>query len=106
METNESLVRALVDEVPALRPTLEEHLDDNFGTLLPYLFLADVARWIDAHHDEDEVSSTRIVDFLERQYRDAHHQGTKDLIGAGFLESVDVDSYLFNMLGPILKSAF
>ena len=104
MDSDEALSRALVAEVPALRPVLEEHLEDNFGSLLSYLFLADVVRWMDAHVQDEAASIQSGLDFLERHLGDG--ESTWNLIGAGFLENVTKHSALYNMLRPRLKSAF
>lgn len=51
--TTESAIKQLVATYPALAPILAEHLDDNFGEMLPHLVMADVVRWLAAHHDSD-----------------------------------------------------
>jgi hypothetical protein len=34
-----------VARVPALQEVLDEHLADNFGEMLPHVFMADLTRW-------------------------------------------------------------
>ena len=43
-ERDVEFIHHLIDEVPRLRPLLEEHLNDNYNEVLPHLFLADVLR--------------------------------------------------------------
>ncbi len=65
-----SLIVALVEEFPTLRPILEEHLEDNEGEVLPNLVLADVIRWLASHVDSDPQVCGEIVDWLEVAYNE------------------------------------
>src|ERR1700710_462665 len=46
---NEAPVRDLVARHSELAPDLAEHLDDNFGEVLPHVLLADVMRRVELH---------------------------------------------------------
>lgn len=78
-------VHALVDEVPELRPLMEEHVEDNFGEVLPHLFLADVARFVTANPREQATSSA--LAFLNGGLRSAEPE-RRDLISTGFVENL------------------
>ncbi len=104
MTTSESLARQLVVEFPALSPVMEEHLEDQEGELLPYLFMADVARWAYASYRSDSSSVGRLVDWLDAEFA-AADPVEKDLIGLGFVEAIPSPpegSPLLLRLGPHL----
>ncbi len=87
MTASRDLVRRLVADFPSLAQVMEEHVADQEGELLPYLFMADVARWANATYVErpDEVGG--VVDWLEREFHDAAAP-EKDLIALGFVEAI------------------
>lgn len=86
-----AVVGALVHEFPALTGLLKEHLSDNFGEILPTLFLSDVVRWMTEHTDRRDVS-VAILAWSERAFG-AGDDDIKDAIGTGFVE-----------MGPALRS--
>lgn len=84
---SETLAIRLVEEFPALAPVMTEHLEDQEGELLPYLFMADVARWAYAHLSSEADLVGRLVDWLEIEFESAQ-PAEKDLIGLGFVEVI------------------
>lgn len=104
MTASQDLVTELVGRFPELRPLLEEHLEDQDGELLPYLLLADVARWAQATLPSDPSAVGEVVDWLEAEYVRAEAP-EKDLIGLGFVEAVPYrpdGAALLTRLGPEL----
>ena len=104
MTLSQDLVHRLVDEFPDLQPVMDEHLSDQEGELLPYLFLADVARWAQATYPTGQALVGRMVDWLEREYTSAE-PAEQDLIGLGFVEAISFPpegAALLLRLGPEL----
>lgn len=104
MTPSERLATRLVDEFRNLSSVLEEHLDDQEGELLPYLLMADVARWANAAYASDPQTVGRLVDWLEVEFEEAQ-PAEKDLIGLGFVEAIPLPpegTALLLRLGPHL----
>lgn len=100
------LVRRLVASYPQLEPVMTEHLADQEGELLPYLVMADIARWTQATNADDPELVGEIVDWLEREFA-AAEPAEKDLIGLGFVETIPYPpegAALLLRLGPELTS--
>jgi hypothetical protein len=100
------LVRRLVAAFPPLDSVLQEHLSDQEGELLPYLVMADIARWTQATNATDPELAGEIVDWLEREFATAE-PAEKDLIGLGFVETIPYPpegAALLLRLGPELTS--
>lgn len=103
---SQDLARRLVTTVPALGPLMRTHLDDMDGELLPYLLLADVARWC-----AEEVTTSpdvvgEVVIWLEQQYAVAAPP-ERDLIALGFVEASPFPpegEALLRRLGPKLAA--
>lgn len=87
MTLSQDLARRLVVDVPEVEPLMQTHLADQEGELLPYLFLADVARWAHATYASDPTTVGRVVDWLEQEFVSAEAD-EKDLIGLGFVEAL------------------
>jgi hypothetical protein len=85
--TNHDLVNKLFDHFDALRPLLREHLEEMDGELLPYLVLADVARWAQTTYATDAAQVGALVDWLEDSWGSASAD-QRDLIGLGFVEVI------------------
>ena len=110
---------AFVNEVAALSPTLtallREHVNDNFGDVLPHVFIGDVARHIvtmvrvPSSEDNPAVlcEVKRILDVMEAGYA-AGMPEVQELIAASFLENLplqeDSGSQIRRMLGPNLTN--
>ena len=104
MRHSEDLARRLAVEFPRLDPIMAEHLTDQEGELLPYLFMADVARWAQATYRSDPVAVGALVDWLEREFVSAA-AAERDLIGLGFVETLlppPEGTTLLMRLGPEL----
>lgn len=104
MTASEHLVTELVERFPELRPLLDEHLAGQEDELLPYLLLADVARWAQATYRSDPQGVGAVVDWLEAEYVRAA-ASEKDLIGLGFVEVIPYrpeGTPLLTRLGPEL----
>jgi len=95
VESSEAVfVAQLLEEVPELRPTYLEHLDDNFGELLSHVFFGDVTRWAVDQHAVAKRGSvaadealTRLLNFLERCYPVGDSE-VQNLIAVSFLENL------------------
>ena len=104
MTSSEQLVIRLVAAFPALSPLLAEHRAEQNGETLPYLFLADVARWAQQTLPADRRAVGDVVDWLEREFVNAE-AAEKDLIGLGFVEAIPFPpegAALLLRLGPAL----
>lgn len=104
MSASEDLITRLFERFPALSPILEEHLADQDGELLPYLVLADVARWAQRSFAEEPQEVGGLVDWLEEEFERAE-SAEKDLIGLGFVEVIPYrpeGAPLLARLGPVL----
>lgn len=104
MTPSENLVRQIVAAFPPLDSVMSEHLADQEGELLPYLFMADVARWAQETYPADPRLVGDVVDWLEREFVRAA-AAEKDLIGLGFVETLPYPpegSALLMRLGPEL----
>lgn len=105
-------IRELVDEFPALRPELDEHVEDNCGEVLGHLFLADCLRLVLATLDDGPrrvsgLDVPRLLGYLELRFAQGEEH-LKELISAGFLESLpradEPGHCLRAMLGPMLRA--
>ena len=104
MTPSQQLAHDLVGAFPVLEPVMVQHLADQDGELLPYLFMADVARWADSALGEDADTVGRLLDWLESEFTVAA-PAEKDLIGLGFVETIPfppAGSALLLRLGPVL----
>jgi len=101
MITQTAFVQQLVTSIPALRGLLENHLDANFQEILPYPFMGELARWVEAHALEDSASAEAVLWELDRglAHGDAHIQ---NLIRAGFLETVPRGGQIRRILPALL----
>ena len=111
-DKDEAFVRELVDRFPELKPMLDEHLDDNFGSVLPHLFLADVMRFIAATCSSPDAARGKqavqpILDYLEARFRDGDDK-VKELISVSFVEVLprpgEIGYEIRELLGPELAA--
>ena len=108
----DSFARALASRVASLRPALRDHLEDNFGNLLPHVFMGDVARWF-LHESRSKERSDEIaalVGLLEQGLR-AGPPDVRELIQTSFTENLPTDKapatrLALQPLGPQLKSDY
>jgi hypothetical protein len=103
IERQQSIVRTLVDELPELRASYQEHMSEREG-LLPYVYLPDAVRDLEAKAKagrlpEDFVD--RLATALETML--LSDPGSHNLITLGLLEELintELWSRLKDHLGP------
>ncbi len=112
-QVTEAFVQALVERSPSLAPLLEEHLRDNFGELLPHIFLGDVVRWVltlmaTARAEGSLTAQRELREFLCR-LEDTYASGNEELqelLSMSFLENLprsgEDGAEIRNQLGPTL----
>jgi hypothetical protein len=86
----ENSVRELVNRFPELRPLLAEHMHDNYGEVLPHLFMADLMRYLvamlgDYPADAGRSALEPVLNCLERTFSRGSPEA-RDLITTSFLE--------------------
>lgn len=113
-QVTEAFVRALVDRFPGLAPVLEEHLTDNFGELLPHIFLGDVVRWVltlmaTARAEGSLTAQRELREFLSH-LEDVYVGGNEELqelLSVSFLENLprpeEDGAEIRTQLGPTLQ---
>jgi hypothetical protein len=104
----EALVHAFVGRFPELTGLLEAHLEDNFGELLPHLFMGDVTRavvatWAGSPDAPPGLALQQLFSYLEERYRTGTENET-ELLEVSFVENLprpDESNYdIRQMLGP------
>lgn len=79
-------------EIPLIDAILAEHVDD-YDEVLPYLFLADVTRWLTAFAEKAEpepaerAAAARVIQVLDEEGATGDDE-TRYLIVGGFLENL------------------
>jgi hypothetical protein len=108
-----AFARQLAGLSPALSTLLEEHIKDNFGELLPHLFLGDVTRHIVALAQTPVPQASfavrrelkTILEAIEHGYVTGNAE-LQELIAASFLENLptkgEPGSEIRGMVGPEL----
>lgn len=92
----------IIDRVPVLRAIWEQHLIDEFGTPLPYIFLSLAADWAEENAADDPDQVKILVSALN----EGLNTGVGDvpnLVLVGFLESVNIDTPLIPLIDGALK---
>lgn len=105
MTESQKLTKRMVEGFPELSPLMQEHLADMDGELLPYLLMADVARWAQEAAVRGDHAAVRLVSWLEHEFATAESP-EKDLIGLGFVENIPYSPEgdpLLGLLGPSLR---
>lgn len=85
---DETFLRRLIADHPALRPMLDEHLDDMDGEMLPHLLMADIQRWVEGSAPGDTAVAAVVRD-LDSALAEAIERGdepVENLITVSFLE--------------------
>ena len=113
MNRAEAFVRLLAEKYSALQPLLAEHLDNNFGEVLPHVFFEDVTSWIvllttEARTDPDSKRQLAdVLEHLEEAYLTGD-EGLENLLCASFLESLpgreEPGGEVRGMLGKTLRA--
>ena len=114
-ERTVAFVRSLVERFPqALRPIFEEHIKDNFGEILPYLFIADICRHVESLFlfvsSGADVTFRKELENILSSLEEAYASGDnelQELISVSFLEHLprpgEKGSEIRDMLGPRLS---
>lgn len=102
----ESAIQQLVATHSALAPVLAEHLEDNFGEMLPHLMMADVVRWLVGHRDSDPAICASVLAWMETRFV----EGPDDVRGLIAVSGVEMipdpgqpGSELRDLFGPALR---
>jgi hypothetical protein len=109
MTSDQVFVERLIEIVPELRPTFNEHVKDN-GELLPHVFMGDVTRWAIAHASRLDFQDAvgRLLNSLEDGLRSGSPE-VRELILASFVENLIGErvavEQLNHLMGPKLKGA-
>lgn len=106
MSTESDFIHALVDVVPELRPQLQQHLSDEEGELLPYVFLGDVAAWLHEQSQPDPQRVSELFAWLEERF-DGGDFDTRNLIDVGLVEMLPAHpdgATVLSLLGPQLRA--
>lgn len=96
----------LMAAAPELAPMLNEHLDQEEGELLAYLFMGEVARWL---HETSAIAPGRVGEvlaWLEARFTDGSFD-ERNLIDVGIIEMLPAHpegSRILEMLPPELRS--
>ena len=91
-----------------LLPVFREHLQDQYGQVLPYMLLADMVRWMQMEMSEstNELLVRRIMAELESTFED--EVDLRELLVGGFLENLpdpgEKGAELLNLLGPRMRA--
>lgn len=106
MTAETDFIDRLVGVAPELAPAFEEHLQDQEGELLPYVFTYEVAKWLDGAATTDRARAADILTWLE----DEHTRGdfdVRNLIDVGIVEmlpSVPEGRPVLDLLPPELRA--
>jgi len=104
--TPESIVSELLAGVPELRDIYDEHISRN-DTLLPHVFMGDVARFVTAHAGDNAFGAAlrRLLAVLERGMQD--NPAVRELVAASFVENLAGEKTTLAALrpnmGPLLQ---
>lgn len=106
MTVEADLTEQLVAAAPELVPLLDEHLSDQEGELLAYLFMGDVARWL---HETSATAPGRVGEvlaWLEARFTTGSFD-ERNLIDVGIIEMLPArpqGSRILAMLPPTLRA--
>ena len=93
--------------IPALRPLLDEHLDDHHGVMLPHLLISDFERWAEQAFENGDPALRKLLDELESAYATGD-EAIQELVSVSFLELVpqahEEGANLRSLLGPALSA--
>ncbi len=96
----------LVAAAPELAPLLDEHLHDQEGELLAYLFMGDVAAWLAASSATAPGRVGEVLAWLETRFAEGGFD-ERNLIDVGIIEMLPArpkGSRILAMLPPELRS--
>jgi hypothetical protein len=106
-QETEAFVQRLVAANPDLQPLLDEHLEDNFGELLPHLWTSDLARHVVARFQSDGPDA--VAPLLEQLDKEAGRDPEVDeVLGVSLVELLpdpgEPGAEVADLLGPRLTS--
>ncbi|MEI2279048.1 hypothetical protein OHC50_16415 [Paenarthrobacter ilicis] len=102
----------LIADHPHLRPSYEEHLEENYGELLPHLTIADICRWVVAEQDSDPLRVLQLLSWLEVHFAGVGHvmDAVDNVIAVSFIEHLPLPSEpgagVALLLGPKMKALY
>lgn len=102
----------LIADHPHLRPSYEEHLEENYGELLPHLLIADICRWVVAEQDSDPLRVLQLLSWLEVHFAGVGHvmDAVDNVIAFSFIEHLPLPSEpgagVVHLLGPKMKALY
>ena len=111
----ERFAKDLANRFSGLAPVLAEHMQDNFGALLPHVFLGDVTRWVVGLVTASKAEAilrnrpelTSILRYLEDSYASGDVE-LQELISVSFLELLprpgESGAEIRHMVGPALSA--
>jgi hypothetical protein len=112
VSSDEALVRDLVDRFPQLEPAFQEHLRNNKGEVLPYVFFWPVTQKVVASYrgvDRAPVDWRGFLTVLADRYA-AGDADVQVLINTSFLDSLPdpgrEGAGIVAELPPVLRAAF
>ena len=107
-EDEVDLIKAIAASDPRLGHLLGEHLQ-YYENVLSTLFLAEVVGWAGEQYlTGDKAAARRLLQLLEDRYEHGDEH-VRNLIGVGFVESMDASSEpagMRDLLGPQLRAAY
>jgi hypothetical protein len=84
----EDIVDALRKEIPEFDPSIEEHISDNFGEVLPHPLFGDLTRFIEEAWSEGNTEVvSRCLSWLEHALTTGDAR-VKNLVAVSFVENV------------------
>ena len=109
MSTEEmQFVKDIAEAIPDVRSILREHLEDQYGELLPHVFMGDLTRWVLrllASAGPRDQRLQAVLGLMERGWGSS--DAVRELIGVSFLENLprpgEAQSEIRNMLRPRLR---
>lgn len=106
MPSETDLVVRMAGAHPMLEPLLAEHLSDQEGELLPYVFLGEVAEWLATQGASGPLNDIRaIFTWLDDEYENGSFD-VRNLIVVGFIEMLPASPAgdpVLKHLGPQLR---
>lgn len=104
MSVETDFIARLVGVAPELQPDLDEHLVDQEGELLPYVFAYQVAQWLDGVASSDAERAKAVLVWLDDEFVTGD-SGVRNLIDVGIIEmlpSVPEGEPVLALLPPAL----
>jgi hypothetical protein len=106
----EAFCRQVVKAFPELAESFNEHIEDNFGEVLPHAFFGDVSRHVETLLDRknQREGATRLGElmaFFEKSYG-PDDDPVSNVIAVSFIEHLWDRSDLRPFLGPQMRAQF